>query len=66
MKKENPGAFDETAMQRSCDAAELGVLLGDRTEKTTDRLIEFIKRRSELSQNEWRTLVKALHNKPAR
>jgi hypothetical protein len=65
MRKENPAAFDETATQRSRDAAELGVLLGDKTEKTSERLIDFIKRRSELSQREWRTFTKTAHeNKP--
>jgi hypothetical protein len=67
MRKENPAAFDETATQQSRDAAEFGLLLADKTEKTSERLIDFIKRRSELSQREWRTFTKAAHkNKPAR
>jgi hypothetical protein len=66
MRKENPAAFDETATQRARDAAELGVRLGDKTEKTTDRLIEFIKRRSELSEREHCVFLEtAFDNKPA-
>jgi hypothetical protein len=66
MRKENPAAFDDQATQRSRDAAELGARLGDKTEKTTDRLIDFIKRRNELSEHEWGTFTKtAFQNKPA-
>ena len=58
--------FDETATQRSREAAELGVRLGDKAEKTTDRLIDFIKRRNELSEREYRVFLgTALNNKPA-
>jgi hypothetical protein len=66
MRKECPAAFDDQTTQRSRDAAWLGVILGDKTEKTTDRLIELIKRRSELSEREWRVFTKtARENKPA-
>ena len=64
MRKENPAMFDETATQRSREAAELGAILGDKNERTTNRLIEFIKRRNELSEREHRMFLKhALDNK---
>jgi hypothetical protein len=67
MRKENPGAFDETVTQRSREAAELGAILGDKSERTTDRLIDFIKRRNELSEREHRVFLEsALDNKPAK
>jgi hypothetical protein len=66
MRKENPAAFDETATQRSREAAELGAILGDKSERTTERLIVFIERRNELSEREHRAFLKtALDNKPA-
>ena len=66
MRKECPGAFDDQATQRARDAAELGVRHGDKTEKTTDRLIDFIKRKSELSEHEWHIFRKtAAGNKRA-
>jgi hypothetical protein len=66
MKKECPAMFDETATQRAREAAELGLRLGDKTERRTDRLIEFIKRTNELSEHEHRVFLKtALNNKPA-
>jgi len=67
MRKENPAAFDETATQRSRDAAELGVLLGDKSEKTTERLTDFIKWRSELSEREHRIFLEtAIDSKSAK
>ena len=66
MKKECPAMFDETATQRAREAAELGLRLGDKTERPTDRLIDFIKRRNELSEHEYRVFLgSALKNKPA-
>jgi hypothetical protein len=65
MRKECPAAFDGPT-QRARDAAELGVRLGDKTETTTDRLIDFIKRRNELSEHEWGVFTETAHaNKPA-
>lgn len=66
MKKECRAVFDETATQREREAAELGLRLGDKTEAATDRLIDFIKRRNELSEHEWRVFTRTAHeNKPA-
>jgi hypothetical protein len=59
MRKQNPVAFDATQTQRARDAAYLGSLLGDPHELTNERLIEFIKRRSELSEHEWRVFDEA-------
>jgi hypothetical protein len=65
MRKECPGVFDETTTQRAREAAEMGLHLGDRTQAVTDRLIDLIKRRNELSEREFRVFKKALDNKPA-
>jgi hypothetical protein len=66
MRKENPAAFDETATQLSREAAELGAILGDKSERTTKRLIAFIERRNELSEREHRVFLEtALDSSPA-
>jgi hypothetical protein len=67
MRKRCPAAFDETATRRARDAAELGVILGDKSERTTDRLKAFIERRCELSEREHRVFLEtALNSKPAK
>jgi hypothetical protein len=56
-RKECPAAFDETATAKFRDAAEFGLIFGDKSEGTTDRLVEFINKKSELSQREWRMFL---------
>jgi hypothetical protein len=61
-----PAAFDEQQTQRWRDAAEFGLILGDQSHEGTDRLVQFIKRRGDLSQREYRMFLKtAFDNKPA-
>jgi hypothetical protein len=66
MRKRCPAAFDETVTPGEQRAAELGIILGDKSERTTDRLKAFIERRCELSEREHRIFLQtALNNKPA-